>query len=485
MSEEATNFSKLLTEKQPIKILVYADGKIVDDDFEGFGIGQMRQLIDAHQPSSAFITIELKNRVPAPNTPVVRLPELLQETYSQIWFFGFRQLTKEEQNTPENPDNPSEFSQEELDKLADWMKEGGVLMAGDHSETDPRNPSEDHETFLARGRALGEKVPRAGQLRKWIGPPTIEPLDSRNSQVQIFGDSLDDQSLEKDNIPQILILETFNPVTGEPVFLGRPHHIFIDDKGRPIRVFPDHIHEGEVVIPSVAELEKWPKGDVIAPYPVAHGIDKRNGKKYILLALYNGDRASVGRIAAESTWHHYLNVNLTEFKKGVGVEDTVFDEVGQFYRNLAIWLSPFKVRRAMAFYTFYRLAHDPQVVDEINGDILNIGRIARRVLSQDTSPCEIDELLQTTVTVELRQQYENLYFPKASIAASPLPSQELLLGAIVKLYSQKLPGILNSALSDDEKIESLEALTREGFKQAQDTHIERLTQVFAMAQSLV
>ncbi len=483
------SFLEILTQKPTINILIYTDGKIIDATGD-WGISELKNQLKAHQPASADICVILKNRMTG--KPEDKLDKLLHDdTYSQTWFFGHRTLNKEEHNQPLNP---PEYDQAELVELFKWMKKGSVLMAGDHSEEDPRlNPPEQnkHENYLGLGRALGRQVPRAGQLRKWKGPPTTDPRDSHNTQVLLCHEDFHNSVFESDATPQLLILKTFDSVTGEPLPVplpfpkGRPHQIFEgmkDGERCLIRVFPDHTHDGEVIIPSCDDLEEWPEANGgVAPYPVAWGIDKRQGKRYIQLALYDGNRAGVGRIAADSTWHHYLNDNLRGFTTNTA-DPSIINRIGQFYSNLALWLASFDVRRSMAFFTFHKLAQHPRVLEEMSGPVINVGDVAYNILLKEkATPCEIHELLQVAVPAETRKQYPTLYFPASNSIASPLPSQQLLLGSIVSKWHQEIPAVIDSTGNDEAKIAQAEKFINEAYEDAVKIHWAELAQIYKQA----
>jgi hypothetical protein len=62
----------------------------------------------------------------------------------------------------------------------------------------------------------------------------------------------------------------------------------------------------------------------------------RIGAIYYIVIAYDGSIAGVGRIVADSTWHHHMNVNLKGFPPG----DSMIAQFARFYVNLAVWLSP-------------------------------------------------------------------------------------------------------------------------------------------------
>ncbi|HXT88003.1 MAG TPA: hypothetical protein VN714_01985, partial [Trebonia sp.] len=70
------------------------------------------------------------------------------------------------------------------------------------------------------------------------------------------------------------------------------------------------MHEGALAFPSSYPTPEWPSGPFGQPTPevVARGTDKRFAATYDLVSAYDGSMASVGRIVADSTWHHYFHV---------------------------------------------------------------------------------------------------------------------------------------------------------------------------------
>jgi hypothetical protein len=481
-----------------LRILLYTDDPDVADETTGWSLSRMTAHIKARPPAFAKLCIDLINRNSGTEQRADNklYPELISK-YHQIWFFGTHQINRKNFSLGVLRGGPdSELDDEEVAALRNWMKigsekgrnGGGVLMTGDHAneppddaipfedDPSPDTPS-DHEHFLGLGRALGHRVPRAGRLRKWKGPPTRFKEDSFNSQVLTTGTDPDSIGLHSDPVPQQLILRTFNSL-GEPLQNGQPHPLFLYMPDRWIQVFPDHAHEGSVVIPRKLGERTWPKGKHIQPKPrvVAHGVDKRNARILNIVAAYNGDSAGVGRIVADSTWHHYFNVNLNLFRPP-GEEDSPADQIGQFYANLAIWLSPYNIRSEMTSAMIHFLAHDPTIF-EVAGppvqnpsseekmlEALTIGRLAFALLSELASPCEIHELLQTLIYKPDSAKYETVYLPDSASTLTYLPSKELLLGYAVSRYRRKV-AIIESSGNEFDAQDQMRDVLDDSFKEA-------------------
>lgn len=394
--------TQLAVEKPTISILLYTDNPqfSTSKEFDQFfGLGLMIERLKGHAPKFAKIRTTLLNRTKRRHADTKLDTVLDKESFDEIWFFGTQQA-----NTRREPE--SELTSNEVKALTRWMKGrakdgsegGGVLMTGDHADPPPayriRNPdgpckdtSADVE-HLGLGRAIGHCVPRAGLLRRWEGK-------TRNNTLAGPG-------FQMDRVPQELFLKNVNRYgDSDPdpdQKRRRPHPLFFYRSDQFIKVFPDHGHEGEVVIPKDLDAS-WPKGSRgrTKPQVVAKGKDRVNGNELNIIAAYNGDLAGVGRIVADSTWHHYTNLNLLGFEHPAP-EGSFADQIGQFYANLAVWLAPRRKRIAMAHAMFSQIA-EHMLQQEQLVDAESIGKAAQSVLMREASPCEAHELMEVVYAV--------------------------------------------------------------------------------------
>ena len=404
--------AQLLAQRPTIKILLYTDDpNAITDGKNLLGLGSMIDRLNDHAPVFAKLSVKWVSRSSDQNhhadnkLDVVLRREVEQtgEPFDEIWFFGLHQANTERFSLGAFRGGPeSELTVEEVAELDKWMKVdggcgGGVLMTGDHNNPVPpkwlRNkngpctdPVENPE-LLGLGRAIGRCVPRAGELRKWDGPPSSRIDESLNTLAKA--------GFQTDRVPQKLINEKLN-ADGEPDPNGQPHPLFFYHSGRLIDIFPDHRHEGALVMPDLSNTAVWPVGPKGQPKPcvVAFGTDKRSGKRVPLLTAYDGDDAGVGRIVADSSWHHYVNINLKGFPHPARLR-SYSDKIGQFYGNLAIWLAPLHKRRQMAEAMYWELA-DFTLLLEQQEDPIRTGEAAYSVLRRSASPCEIHELLRAS-----------------------------------------------------------------------------------------
>jgi hypothetical protein len=488
---DTTQFRHRLSAEIPtIKILLYADDPddvtLSSSKLKPLSLGLMRAHLMAHEPASARFSIEYVCRYGFERPPTInKLDSVLeQERFDQIWFFGLHQANLEKfslsifQGGPQN-----ELDEDEVLALRRWMQAneaegfpgGGVLMTGDHSNkrptkaapsTNPACPDPNGgEDLLGLGRALGRCVPRGGMLRTWECSPTNRPGDTLNT-VETLG-------TESDEKPQRLILQNVNE-EGDPDENGQPHPLFHYKPGRWIEVFPDHDHEGALDRPKSFDPDVWPLGLNGQPQPqphvVAYGINQRTSERIDIIAAYHGDRAGVGRIVADSTWHHYFNRNLRRFQHPAP-EGSPSDQIGQFYANLAVWLSPRSKQREMAHALFWELAKYTLRLERVPDDPepeSSIGQATYNIVSQVASPCEVHELMQAVAP----ERFRACNFPEKRFGFSELPSRELLLGSIMCSYHKEMI----QADNEDDYYVPLEAdeVIVAGFNRAFEKHIEQL-----------
>ncbi|OXM48600.1 hypothetical protein [Amycolatopsis alba] len=389
--------------KPKIRILFYTD-LIGFTGENGFSLGILRDLILANQPFFAEFEIDLINRHKGGHAANKLTPGVLGR-YEQVWFFGYLQS-----NMPGEPEN--ELVDAEVAALRSWMDAGGgVLITGDHSNPRPPGADPSLPEYLNLGRALGHRVPRAGELRVWNDRPDASIEFSHNThQPDPWGSDLN-QTIPNDfdPYPQELILRKR---------FGRPHPLFQGRRG-PITVFPDHMHEGQLLIPARYPADVWPSGRTGQPKPeiVAQGTDKRNGQVYGVSSVYDGAVAGVGRIVADATWHHYFDLNLWGFQKG----GEVLDRLTEYFVNLTLWLTPRLVKSEVNGQLLYWLSRSLSVRAVLPEGVRVPGSTAAGLIREVAGQGVLDDLV----------------WP---LEGTPKVPVELLLGAVVKESVAALSG---------------------------------------------
>ncbi len=314
------------------------------------------------------------------------------DDYDQVWFFGF------------NRGNTGALTDDELEILFRWMDNGGgVFATGDHANL---------------GEALCSNIPRVRSMRKWrtagVDPAPFAFGPDRHDTLRkghdFPGTAAVDESTsytfddESDDVPMVIRLRWYvhHHCHGGhlhhhhlhwywPYFTRRSPHPVLCGMDGPIRILPDHPHEGEVVVPrDLTEIASF--GDYSAPeYPEVSGQPLSpeiiawakvqddhsnesfkgacNAKEFGAIGAYNGHCAGVGRVIVDSTWHHWFDVNLTgrmvfssstpgnvetgDLRKLEGFNSSpqgqqALSRIRNYYRNVAIWLSPRNRLRCMA-----------------------------------------------------------------------------------------------------------------------------------------
>jgi hypothetical protein len=436
-----------LSQRPTIKILLYTDDPdAITDRKNLLGLSSMIERLKAHPPMFADLSIKWVSRNSDYNhhadnkldLVMTREVEQTGEPFDEIWFFGLHQGNTDKFSLGVFPCGPeSELNADEVAALDKWMKAkegvgGGVLMTGDHNNpilqnhlkntNGPIGTGEESE-LLGLGRAIGRGVPRAGQLRKWEGAPSSRDGD----RLDTLGDGF-----QTDRVPQKLIHELVNE-DGGPDSNGEPHPLFFYRSGGFIDIFPDHRHEGALVIPDLSNTELWPIGPNGQPKPcvVGFGTDSKSGQRIGLVSAYDGDGANVGRIVADSSWHHYVNINLKGFPHPAP-PGSFSDQLGQFYSNLAIWLAPMHKRRQMAQAMCWELARYTLLL-EPQGDPLRIGEIAYSVLARSTSRCETHELLRA-----FHEQQATLRGSVERMRDGTIHTPQEILGSVLKSIQKEM-----------------------------------------------
>ncbi len=309
-----------------INLLFYADGAI---SFDGGFFGGLNQVIATLQadlyPWVRFaITTVHRGADPTADQNSLNLAQALAlDDFDELWIYSVL-------------DGP-QLTASELAAVDTFMnaRQGGVLITGDHNNL---------------GAAFGN-LPRAGKMRRLPAPPASPPF--WNATIRPGDDTIYDETDQMDSIAQPLRwLEIGIPPT------ITPHPVLSSPLG-PIDIFPDHEHEGEAVAPEPVSATEWPGGvgaQVIAWGSVLNRPSGTINREIGLLSTYDGHIVDVGRILADSTWHHHFDINL----RGNGSPGrTGFVDPGTanwlpearriayFFVNAAVWLAPPSKQSAM------------------------------------------------------------------------------------------------------------------------------------------
>jgi hypothetical protein len=341
--------------------------------------------------ATADVNATIKGPNPDSPTPF-HFYDLDLNVYDEIWLFGYEGYNGGQVGPvgTMGSSEPGGITDRELTAITKFMEAGGgVFATGDHD---------------GLGSAMCGRIPRVRYMRKWFSsddhstgrPPlapdnwpgggplradTLRRGDTDTSDVYYF----DDQS---DDIPQ-------------PLKVLVPTHPAVQGKSGVLKVYPDHMHEGEVIAPTGSQLTQTSATDSTlgfagegftefptvdghqeVPIILAHvtaGTLNRSGtlvghitlvgegmpcenknftsdnsvnlpKIINALAAYDGHTINVGRIVTDSSFHHYIDLNLLgdpcssveEKRRGFNASTSgqaILEELNAFYINLATWLA--------------------------------------------------------------------------------------------------------------------------------------------------
>jgi len=400
--------------------------------------------------------------------------------FDQVWLFGIQ---------PGGSITPVEKS-----AIESYMDGGGGLFAtGDHGSL---------------GKAMCGDIIRVKDMRYWDDTPNS--ADATN-EVSMGGRRRNDTNRpasgdatsiwfdnQSDDIPQTIGVKKFGS--------GTPHPLLsISASLRPsgvIDVMPDHPHEGEckpetsftvngITIPT----------QIIATSFVSGGSTTSGGAGKALtdphcfpsISVWNGRLANVGRIVIDSTWHHFVNINLDGTGSGTlgdkpgtesGLNNSDFIAIRQYFMNIATWMTRRKSIICWRRYLVFELLVNSQLIEasldnprqDVNeislADLNSIGALAEEILASRFNPAFARSFL-----VEIMKEYHEGLGDALDIWKPDIKKKELKkvnnyyhgwLNLDLVLWTSIGAGFI--ALRDDEKISS------DG---REETDLERLEDVFA------
>ncbi len=307
--------------------------------------------------------------------------------YDMVFFFAISPDLSEDETLDD--------LRQEAEAVALYMENGGGFFA-----------TGDHENY---GEALCQFIPRVRSMRRWFysnegsngepsAPSAIGP--DRNDTTQPGRDGVFMFENQSDDIPQKI----------EPVWYERgdecrfpsmcdgkyPHPLLCSPDG-PVVYLPDHMHEGVCEVPDnlagrsfTVDGRSFPEypvnpssGTPLAPEVIAKGTvlgghptpafnseihspsdELTESRTFGLIGVWDGHKAGKGRVVVDSTFHHFVNINLTgdfylSLVPGVPPDDQRFFGfyvpdpatggrvpnreyllIQWYYRNLVYWLLP-------------------------------------------------------------------------------------------------------------------------------------------------
>ena len=409
-------------------------------------------------------------------TPVI-------DKYEQIWCFGF--APGNSGNTSDAPiDQPSAFpaSNAELAKLSSWMNErkGGLFGTGDHH-------------FL--GASMCHRIPRLGSMRRWTNadgvPPQFTParIDTLRPPSAAYepgapGGPLDlsngvhQADLKPQPINWVAWQRSFWPV----FWKKRPHPVLCHPTLGPINVMPDHAHEGLCVDTGSVPLNgtfDFDGGGAKAEYPDAIGGGDKPEPQVIaygstlgdppynflkgpqparasfpMISAYDGHKAGVGRVATDSTWHHWMDTNIDALK---AANNDDWKKIGRYFVNLAVWLNPPGFTTHCLYvsaveshfqYPGFQEYHPRQPVSELGEALrIHLGRIY--------GPCWVTERIWDLIEIYRKwpPRIDDLRPPVEFGGIDPVIFENTVLGAFVRSTMEAADAVKEAARDGRKNVE--------------------------------
>lgn len=475
-----------------VDILVVVDTEISTDPAIDFGIASVIELIrnSAVGCMRFRVDIALRNGE-APMvvaSPTAHQPKYrgfrfnmmngavsVLDKYEQIWCFGFK---------PSNSGNLSDAeidqagafpaSDAELLKLSQWMKDkkGGLFGTGDHH-------------FL--GASMCRRIPRLGTMRRWTNADGVPPIGTparidtlrppspayepgAPGGPQALGNSPHQEDLTPQPIQWVTWQSSFWPFG----IRKRPHPVLCHPTLGPIDVMPDHAHEGLCVDTAAVPLggsynygggaqPEYPNaidgGLRPTPVVIAYGsnlgdppynfekMEQPARTSNPMISVYDGHRAGVGRVATDSTWHHWMDVNIDNMK---AANNDDWKKISRYFINLAVWLNPpgFSTR---CLYLSAVVSHFeyPGFQEFVPGlSTRELGRSLRTHLIKYYGPCWVTEHIWDIIWERKLLPFEILTKLKPQVDQPDIDPdifEETVLGTLVEATMKQAEAIKRAA----------------------------------------
>jgi hypothetical protein len=422
--------------RTPIRVLIVADGKLSFKESE-FGLTELLNALEGSSTLWERLVITTAHRMPLPvekgaqipgfrfdadpPSPSSPYPAFNINNYDQVWLFGY------------SGQDGKPLDKTELKEIDKFMGAGGgVFATGDHRDL---------------GFAMCSQVPRVRSMRKWYfdpvpqgklkapdqdGPTRIDTLRQGRDKGFQFSDQSDD-------VPQEIRPKFFLNCDGK----GAHPHPLLAYGDFAVTVLPDHMHEGECIIPAPNELtctysfddhddpkDEYPElldiparlsPEVVAISTSAGGYltDEDNilpvePRCYKVIVAYDGhlierfddgNRLKLGRVVVDASFHHFVNTNLNgtdsidPSKKGLrdclGNPTKDYIAIQQYYRNIVTWLCPPAAQVHYYLNLLLGIRYMSPLIEEIRPiqqitfkDILFAGTVTRKAIAERFSPTE-------------------------------------------------------------------------------------------------
>lgn len=486
------------------RLLVLIDG-LTYLSSDGFGLSRFLQAITEAPGVSTLPILTLAHRGGHPS-PVTIGPDthpvltnfnfataatpVTLTNYDQIWLFGV-------------DGGAFSLSNAEVAVISTFMNGGGgVFATGDHATL---------------GRALCGSLPRIRHMREWQAVPMgTEPdvsvaVNRIDTVVNPGANGLYEFADQSDAIPQRIypnyrVIDTDGlagtawQATVHPLLMlpGAPATRSSTDAGGgssgftlDMDVLPDHPHESvcyEVNAPGVLggaytiggqNFPEFPAnaatpaqrvGAEIVAFAVSGGRSVWNGawkppvrpRMFGAIAAYDGRLAQPypgqtqrpGRIVCDSTWHHFVNINLDgtgSGRNGLGTGSGAaftpspdLEKIYTYYRNIVRWLQPANRILCSIFWDLVAVRVHPSLFEELLDrdrlggwrELVGLGREANQLLTLTYGPAAASDLVTGLLLLDPSTAPIGDMIANGRLAGTTISGDELLEGTLGGLATQ-------------------------------------------------
>lgn len=491
-----------------VDILVVVDSEIATQPGVGFGIGSVIEMLRQTHVGCMHFRVDIARRTSASPTVIANPGEFepkytgfrfdmqqdgsyVLDKYEQVWCFGFK---PDNLGGPDsNIDQPSAIpaTDAELAKLASWMKDkqGGVFATGDHD-------------YL--GASMCRRIPRIGTMRRWTNLDQVPPIDTEDRIDTLRPPSaafepgapggpapLGNGIHQADATIQPIQWVAWQTVRTS-VFKQRkrPHPVLCHPSLGPIDVMPDHAHEGlcrdtgtvplngtynfdgggeQAEYPDAISGSGRPEPMVIAygstlgspPYNFSKGPQPARAR-FPMISVYDGHLAGVGRCATDSTWHHWMDVNILDIK-AEGADK--WEKVKRYFINLAVWLNPPGYSTDCLLLSTFTSHFSSVGLQEYSPKLsdFELGVSLHEYLSSTYGPCWVSQTIYDILDILKVRWIEDprIPIPDPCFTCPPFDFVEInALGGLVR-SSMENAAMLHAAIRDDKSIDQLKAKSLE------------------------
>lgn len=402
-----------------VRIALYAEGTIA---FNGGSFQGLQRVVAALKsdpwPWVKFEPVLIhRNSDPSADQQNKPLDQINLDSFDELWLFGFA-----------SGDLLTPGERAAVNTFMD--KGGGVLHTGDHASL---------------GQGIAGSLKRAGLMRQYPAPEAAPGV--WNNTLRSGANAIYEFIDQSDDVPQDIRLKWYSDwrfTVGNALRRRYPHPVLCGSDG-PIYIFPDHQHEGVAVAP-VPSPPDWPSKNGYTPRAevIAWGRieapDADIGREFGLVSVYDGHGVDVGRIVADSTWHHWFDINLDGFT-ATPLGLTRLKTIERYFLNVAAWLAPKAKQKHMRDGVFaIAVRRDPLVM--LNPRILDpwvLGSLARDALGQFAPQCLIIQWVLDVIPPLVREQLKKIIDPdppplgeRRPLIPLVLPIEDLVIASVIE-----------------------------------------------------